>query len=194
MRMPAREIVANQRLVKPEDYEALIERLEDPAERLTVRLQHDSFLRPSDLANLRLSELAEEDGILIIRKATKKAKVVSNSILMEETAGDLRAYVKSAGIADYLFEAKPGKPRHRTWPNHVFVKHGWDGSPRDFRRTGATNWSEDLASLMAQGGWSDPKTILTHYRRNLMERHLKAFEKTVGIAKDRPDEDIPGYG
>ncbi len=48
---------------------------------------------------------------------------------------------------------------------------------------------------MAQGGWSDPRTVLKHYRQNLRERHLKEFENTVGPAADHdPEPEVPGYG
>ena len=121
-------------------------------------------------------------------------KIVSESILSAETAEELRAYLVS-GRTDYLFESKPGKLRHRTWPNGVLKKQGAEGiSPRTFRRTGATLWGEDLKSLMAQGGWSDPRTVLKHYRKNLRERHLREFESVMGLVQDRePEDGPPGY-
>jgi integrase len=193
MRTPAKEIPANPRMVKPEAYTAFLARVENPAERLIVRLLHDSFLRPSDLVSLRVSELADVEGMTAIRKTTRKAGVMSNSLLTAETAAELRAFIAERGITDYLFEQGPGRPRHRTWPNHVLTKHGFQGSPRDFRRTGATNWSDDITSLMAQGGWADPKTVLMHYRKDLTARHVKAFEASVGRASDRPEEEPSGY-
>ena len=116
---------------------------------------------------------------------------------MKETAEELRVFVASAGVTDYLFRGETDKPhRHRTWPNAVLRKHHVEGvTPRTFRRTLATNWGDDLKSLMVQGGWSDVQTILLHYRRDVRERHLREFEKAVGPARDSdPETDLPGYG
>lgn len=85
--------------------------------------------------------------------------------------------------------------RHRTWPNAVLRKYGAEGiTPRTFRRTLATNWTEDTTSLMAQGGWTDSKTIFLHYRRDVRARHIAAAEKTLGRVRDPdPEDDPPGY-
>jgi integrase len=96
-----------------------------------------------------------------------------------------------------VFRGETDKPhRHRTWPNGVLRKYHAEGvTPRTFRRTLATNWGEDLRSLMSQGGWSDPKTILLHYRRDVRERHIREAEKVLGAVRDEdPDPGLPGYG
>lgn len=50
-------------------------------------------------------------------------------------------------------------------------------------------------SLMAQGEWTDAKTIFLHYRRDVRARHVQAFEKAVGLVRDpEPDGNIAGYG
>jgi integrase len=156
-------------------------------------------LRPSDVVAIRLADLDTSEGVMVIRKRTQKTGAVSESILTKETAEALRAYIASAQVTDYLFRGETDKPhrhRHRTWPNGVLRKHHAKGiTPRTFRRTGATNWGDDLTSLMAQGGWSDARTVLKHYRQNLRERHLKELETSVGPAADHnPDQDVPGYG
>ena len=54
---------------------------------------------------------------------------------------------------------------------------------------------EESKSLMSEARWSDAKTILTHYRRDVRERQLREFEKAVGTARDpEPDPELPGYG
>jgi len=180
MRRPAKEYVANPRLVEPGEYEALIGRIKDPAERLCIRLLHDSLLRPSDVVGLRVADLADIQGVTVIRCRTKKTGRVSNSYLTAETTAELRAWIRSKGITDYVFTVNGTRPRHRTWPNTVLLRHDAEGiSPRAFRRTGATNWTEDMTSLMSQGAWADPKTIMTHYRRDVHDRHLEAFNKTM---------------
>ena len=197
MKRPPKQIAANPKLVSDAEYEAVLGRIADAEERLVVRILHDSLLRPSDVVSIRLADLDTSEGVTVIRKATQKTGAVSESILTKETAADLAAYVKSAGVTDYLFPGETDKPhRHRTWPNAVLRKHHAEGiTPRTFRRTGATQWPEDLTSLMAQGGWTDPRTVLKHYRKNLRERHLRAFESAMGAAKDRePEDELPGYG
>jgi len=162
-----------------------------------VRLLHDTGLRPSDIVALRLADIAIEDGIVLLRRRTQKTGTVAESILTRETAAELQAYIKSAGVTDYIFRGETDKPhRHRTWPNAVLRKHHAEGiTPRTFRRTLATNWGDDLRSLMSQAGWSDAKTILTHYRRDVRERHLREFERAVGAARSpEPDPELPGYG
>ena len=133
----------------------------------------------------------------MIRRRTQKTGTIAESVLTKETASELAAFINATGAMDYVFRGETDKPhRHRTWPNAVLRKHHAEGiTPRTFRRTLATNWGDDLRSLMSQGGWSDPKTILLHYRRDVRERHLREFEKAVGPARDpEPDSDLPGYG
>ena len=197
MKRPAKQIIANPRLVSDDEYVALLKRIANPEERLVVRLLHDSFLRPSDVVSIRVADLDTSEGITVVRRETQKTGAVSESILTKETALELRDYIASRGLTDYLFPGETGRPhRHRTWPNAVLRKHGAEGiSPRTFRRTGATRWGDDLASLMAQGAWSDPRTVLRHYRRNLRERHVREYERAMGLAKDHdPEDEVPGYG
>lgn len=196
VRRPPKQIAANPKLISRQEYDALLSRIPDAEERLVVRILHDTFLRPSDVVDIRLADLDTSEGVTVIRKSTQKTGAISESLLTRETAAELKAYVESGGVTDYLFRGETDKPhRHRTWPNGVLRKHNAEGiTPRTFRRTGATNWGDDLTSLMAQGGWSDPRTVLKHYRQNLRERHLKEFENTVGPAADHdPAEDVPGY-
>lgn len=196
LRRPQKQIAANPKLVSEDEYRAVLAKIVNPEERLVVRLLHDSFLRPSDIVSLQVSDLDPSDGITAIRKETLKTGTISESILTKETADELREYVASRGLTNYLFPGEDRRQhRHRTWPNGVLRKHGAEGiSPRTFRRTGATRWGEDLASLMAQGGWSDPRTILRHYRRNLRERHLREYEAAMGHARDpEPDDGPTGY-
>jgi integrase len=180
MRRPAKEYAANPRLVKPGEYEALIGRIQDPAERLCIRILHDSLLRPSDVVRLRVADLAIIEGVTAVRLRTQKTGRVSNSYLTAETAAELRAYIQAKGVTEHIFTVDGVRARHRTWPNTILQRQGAEGiTPRTFRRTGATYWTEDIASLMAQGAWTDPKTIFAHYRRDVHDRHLEAFNKTM---------------
>src|SRR5439155_11206149 len=196
VRRPPREYVANPKLITPSEYAEIVGRITDPMERLVVRLLHDSLLRPSDVVSIRLADLDTSEGVTVIRKRTQKTGSVSESILTKETADELAEYVSKSRMTDYLFPGEGGPHRNRTWPNQVLRKHHADGiSPRTFRRTGATRWGDDITSLMSQGGWTDPQTVLKHYRKNVRERHLREFEKAVGGARgsDR-DQGGPGYG
>ncbi len=196
IRRPPKEIAANPKLVKADEYAALLARVPNTEERLAVRLLHDTGLRPSDIVTVRLSDLDTTDGITSVRKRTRKTGAVTDSLLSKETAAELKAYVETAGVTDFIFRGETDKPhRHRTWPNAVLRKHGAEGiTPRTFRRTLATNWTEDTTSLMAQGGWTDSKTIFLHYRRDVRSRHVQAFEKAVGPARDpEPEDELQGY-
>lgn len=197
IRRPPKEITANPKLISDSEYRAVLSRIENPEERLVVRLLRDTGLRPSDVVGIRLADLATEDGVTVIRKTTQKTGTIAESVLSRETAEELHAYIRSAGVSDYVFRGETDRPhRHRTWPNGVLRKHHAEGvTPRTFRRTLATNWGEDLRSLMSQGGWSDPKTILLHYRRDVRERHIREAEKVIGAVRDDdPDPGLPGYG
>jgi integrase len=196
VKRPPKEIAANPKLVKPDEYAALLARIPSAEERLAVRLLHDTGLRPSDIVSVRLSDLDTTDGITSVRKRTRKTGAVTDSLLSKETATELKAYVEAAGVTDFIFRGETDRPhRHRTWPNHVLAKYGADGiTPRTFRRTLATNWTEDTTSLMAQGGWTDSKTIFLHYRRDVRARHVQAFEKAVGpVREPEPDDEPQGY-
>ena len=196
---PGKSVDPNPRLYKPEEYEAILGTIADPAERLVVRLLHDSLLRPSDVAALRRDELDLTGRFAYIRKTTQKAGVNSESMLTPETRTELIAYLAASLEGDYLFPSpkRPGFPRHRTWPNKVLMAHGAEGiSPRTFRRTGATLWPDDVKSLMVQGGWKSVQVIMDHYRRDREDRHVAAFEKAMGVKMD-PENDpdnVPGYG
>lgn len=198
LRRPAKDIAANPKLVTDAEYRALLARIADSEERLAVRLLHDTGFRPSDIVDLRRTDLAEEDGVLLIRRRTQKTGTIAESVLTKETADELRSYLEAAAVTDYLFRGETDKPhRHRTWPNGLLRKYGAaaDITPRTFRRTLATNWGDDLRSLMSQAGWNDPKTILLHYRRDVRDRHVREFEKAVGPARDAdPEPNPPGYG
>lgn len=197
-RPPTKEYVANPRLVDEDAYREKVRGIADPAERLIVRLQHDSLLRPCDLVTLRLAELADVDGVLSIRKKTKKTGKVSDSYLTVETAAELKVYVAQNGITDYVFPSPRDstRPRHRTFPNKALEKNGMPWSPRDFRRTGATNWPDDnIPGLIAQGSWTGSRTIFAHYKQDVAARHRAAFEKAIGKATDADDDadEPPGY-
>ncbi len=189
MRRPPKRRDPNPRLVKVGEYEDLVARISDAEERLVVRLLHDSFLRPSDVVSIRLAEIAEEEGVTIVRKETQKTGEPSESVLSAETAAELRSHVHVRGITDYLFPASPrarkAVHRERTWPNKVLMRHDAGFEPRAFRRTGATSWGPDLKSLMAQGGWRDPKTILFHYRQDVLSRHVREAEKVIGRVREQ---------
>ncbi len=195
LRRPRKEVAPNPKLISDAEYKAVLSRIADSEERLAIRLLHDSLLRPSDVVSIRLADLDRSEGITVIRKRTQKTGAISESILSKETADELAAYIEGHGITDYVFVGESKPFRHRTWPNAVLRKHGAEGiTPRTFRRTGASRWGEDLASLMAQGGWTDPRTVLKHYRKNLRDRHVREFESVMGPAADRePEEDPAGY-
>jgi len=197
IRRPPKEIAANPKLISDAEYRAILARVSDAEERLAVRLLHDTGLRPSDVVGIRLVDLATEDGVTVVRRRTLKTGTLAESYLTRETATELADFISKYGVSDYVFRGETDKPhRHRTWPNGVLRKHGVEGiTPRTFRRTLATNWGDDLRSLMSQAGWSDAKTILTHYRRDVRERHIREAEKAIGSIRDRePDPEVPGYG
>ncbi len=197
IRRPPKKIDPNPKLVSLAEYDALLARVEDPEERLVVRLLHDTFWSPSDVVAIRLEDIDTTDGITSLRRLRKKTGAFADAMLTKETADELGAFLKAKQVTEYVFRGESSKPhRHRTWPNAVLRKHRAEGvTPRAFRRTGATNWGADLKSLMVQGGWSDPKTILAHYRRDDRARHLREFEAAVGRAKDPDpvDDALVGY-
>ncbi len=196
LRRPAKEVPPNPNLISDAEYRKLLERIQDAEERLVVRLLHDSALRPSDIVDLRLQDLDTSDGLTVIRKRTQKTGTICESFLTKDTADELHGFVASTGRTDYVFPGESKPWRHRTWPNQILRKYHAEGiTPRTFRRTLATNWDDDLKSLMTQGGWADAKTVLTVYRKDVRERHLRSFEKAVGPARDpEPEDDVPGYG
>ena len=197
IRRPPKEIAANPKLVTDKEYRGLLERIEDAEERLIVRLLHDTGMRPSDIVSLRLADLANEDDVVLLRRRTQKTGTIAESVLSRETATELHDYIEKSGVTDHIFRGETDQPhRHRTWPNAVLRKHHAEGiTPRTFRRTLATNWSDDIRSLMSQAGWSDPKTILLHYRRDVLSRHVREAEKVIGPVRDSDEDDgLPGYG
>jgi integrase len=197
IRRPPKEIAANPKLISDKEYRALLDRIPDAEERLVVRLLHDTGLRPSDVVDIRIADIATEEGVTIIRRRTQKTGTVAESVLARETASELQDYIEKSGVTDHVFLGETDKPhRHRTWPNAILRKHGAEGiTPRTFRRTLATNWGDDLRSLMSQAGWSDAKTILTHYRRDVRERHIREAEKAIGpVREPDPESELPGYG
>lgn len=72
-------------------------------------------------------------------------------------------------------------------------KRGTGFSPRAFRRTGASRWGDDFRSLMARGGRKDQTTPLTFYRQNERTRHLKEYEKAMGVRMTEDPKDPAGH-
>src|SRR5438876_8445648 len=94
IRRPPKEIAANPKLVKSDEYAAILRRIEDAEERLVVRLLHDTGLRPSDIVNVRLADLATEDGVTLIRMRTQKTGTLAEPVLTRETAAELHDYIE----------------------------------------------------------------------------------------------------
>ena len=129
IRRPPKEIAANPKLVSDKEYRALLERIQSAEERLCVRLLHDSGLRPSDIVDVRLSDLATEEGVTLIRRRTQKTGTIAESVLSRETASELADYIEKSGVTDHIFRGETDQPhRHRTWPNGVLRKHGPAGT------------------------------------------------------------------
>src|SRR3989442_11803271 len=87
-RRPPKEIAANPKLVKADEYAALLARIPNAEERLAVRLLHDTGLRPSDVVAGRSSALGTTDGITSGRKRTRKTRAGAGSPLSKGKAAD----------------------------------------------------------------------------------------------------------
>ena len=168
-------------------------------ERLAVRLSHDTGWSPSDIVQIRKADMDRGD-FTVIRKMRQKTRVSAEAVLERETAAKLRTSLEDHPNANYIFpsDRRKGRPnRNRTWVNAVLKRHGATFTSRVCRSNPATAWpGDDIKGLMVRGGWTDPKTIFSHYRGNLRERQVGSFESAFGRqAKDRdPDDGLPGYG
>jgi integrase len=197
--MPSKELLEDRYLIDEEaDWLPLkreLERQGNLKELALVLLQHDSLLRPSDLVNVRLSQVRlDVDHPCIDGKVQQKTNRRVKPFITKETARTLGRYIERHKPSVYLFEVMPGRPHHRRYPLEVIRRAcGRAGlpdtiTPRAFRRTGATMWKGDVKDLQAQGGWADPKTIYQHYRQWQDERHWEAFEKTFEPPKKEETE------
>lgn len=199
MRRPPKEYNPHPRTIADKEYRELVAQIADPMERLAVRLSHDTGWSPSDVAAIRKADVDLAD-VAVVRKVRQKTRVAAEAVLEKETADELRAYLEANPESEYVFpgDRRKGRPhRNRTWVNAVLKRHGATFTPRVFRSNLATVWpGDDIKGLMTQGGWTDPKTIFSHYRSNLRERQVGSFEAAMGRpAKDRePDDGLPGYG
>lgn len=194
-RIPPREISMNARLVEDVEYAALLKAGKTREDQLLVRLLRESGWRPSDLMGLEVSHVNLREGIL--EKVSQKTRVLAQAILTPETADLLDVHLKTAKPMRFVFERSPGVGFTRTYPNAVLGRLAQSAglaagiSPRTFRRTLATRFEGDLKDLMVQGGWAEPKTVLTHYRRSIDERRRAAVYKTFNVPAEDPD--VPGY-
>lgn len=195
LRSPTKYVNPNPKHVEPGEYAAGLERAKDPEHRVLLMLERESVLLPREIVTLRLSELDAHGERFIIRKLRAKTGAQIASVLTPETSAVIREYVASRGLTDYIFPATSRatkKPhRERTWPAKVHAKLGLTFTPRAFRGTGATDWSDDMPSLMLQGGWKDPKTVLTYYRRDKLDRHIQAHDRAMGRGRVQKPP-IPG--
>ena len=48
--------------------------------------------------NLRLADLATEEGVTLIRRRTQKTGTIAESVLTKDTALELQAYISAAGV------------------------------------------------------------------------------------------------
>src|SRR2546428_1279008 len=92
-RRPPKEIAANPKLVKADEYAALLARIPNAEERLAVRLLHDTGLRPSDAVAVRLSDLDTTDRITSVPKRTRKTRAVTGPPPRKGTPAEFKAYV-----------------------------------------------------------------------------------------------------
>ncbi len=199
VRRPPKEFNPRPRTIDDKEYRGLLARIADPMDRLAVRLSHDAGWSPSDVVAVCREDCDVAAAIAVVRKVRQKTHVIAEAVLEKETADDLRAYLASNPDLDYLFpgDRRQARPhRNRTWVNALLKRYGATFSPRAFRSNLATVWpGDDIKGLMVQGGWSDSKTIFSHYRGNLRERQVGSFEAAMGRpARDRePDDELAGY-
>lgn len=202
IRRPPKEYNMKPRLVEDDEYEALLARITDPMERLAIRISYDSGWSPIDVVAIRVPDVTFDDRITVIRKARTKTRVAAEAVLLSETAAELRAHIKANPKVEYVFpgDRRKGRAhRNRTWVNAVLKRYGMTTfTPRYFRSNLATRWDgADIKGLMTQAGWSDPKTIYSHYRSNVRERQVESLERATGQAamkRDPDDDTLPGYG
>ncbi len=161
---------------------------------LCVRLLRETGLNPSDLVRVSLDEvhLDDSDPRIVRTRAKTGAAIVAR--VSKSTADLVRRYLDNGRPKSYLFESRPGKHYRRQWPYEVLRRHGVprDITPRTFRRTLATVWPGDLKTLQHQGGWKDPKTILTHYVQQRDDVHRQTVDVLFG-KRDEVADDL-AYG
>lgn len=195
IRTPTKHINPNPRLVKPGETDALLDRMQDPEERVGVRILADSGLPPQEIVTLRVAELDLHGDRVIIRKIRTKTGAEIASVLSPETTEALRALVLARDLTDYIFPATSRatkRPhRERTWLAKVLAKHGAGFEPRAYRRTLATNWESVDKGLQLQGGWKDTKTILAHYRQDDLERHVRAHVRAMARSSVQKPPETP---
>ena len=194
--IPGTAAAENARVITDEEYAMLLRHLRskgDLRELAAVMVQHDTGLRPCDVASVPLGLLdLDGDRPRIRGKRQQKTKAFVSPFLQKETAHVVRRYLEACRPRTYLFEVEPDRPFHRRWILEVLRRAckasglPEDITPRTFRRTLATNWKGDIKDLMAQGGWRDSKTIFRHYKLLDEERHYRGFEETFE-PKTRPD-------
>ena len=144
----------------------------------------------SDLVRVSLDEvhLDDSDPRIVRTRAKTGAPIVARVSL--STADLVRRYLDDGRPKSYLFESRPGKHYRRQWPYEVLRRHGVprDITPRTFRRTLATVWPGDLKTLQHQGGWKDPKTILTHYVQQRNDVHRQTVDVLFGNRDEVADD------
>ncbi len=195
LQLPTKETTLHGRLVSGDEWRRIerFARTRMPLrEYILVRLIRESLLRPSDLVGIQIRNLdLESDPPAIRDLIQKKTGFVASPRISQETGRLIKKYLKTCRPLEYLFEPKPGKQFHRRWPTETLRRMtnalGMFGiTPRVFRRTGATAWEGNVATLQLQGGWKDAKTIYDHYLKYQEESHNQDFKKTF----DRPKEDV----
>ena len=157
-----------------------------------IRVLRDSGLRPSDVVSTKLEELHLDEGAPRIEETTQKAGIPVYSRITRETAEVLARYLKHARPRTYVFESEPGKPYWRAWPWWILTqKCGLDGksgspkvTPGVFRRSLATSWRGDMKSLLAQGGWQDPRTPQVHYQQHRTTQHDLDYDALMESDED----------
>ncbi|WP_025209805.1 site-specific tyrosine recombinase/integron integrase [Hippea sp. KM1] len=124
---------------------------------IIVELMYSSGLRVSEIANLRISDIAFDAGFLRIKGKGSKERFVPVSKRTIERLKDYiqnnRSKIKGNGAGDYLFLSGWGRPytRQGLWKliKKAFKEEGYDVHPHLLRHMFATHMIENGANIRA---------------------------------------------
>lgn len=173
--------------LKHDQVVSLINSIEDPRDRLVVRLIYATGVRVSELCSIDVEDIDFEEQTIRIRGKGGKFRIV---FVDSETLSEIRSYLQGRGSGP-LFFGQNKKHISRRTVQYIFSKYAPKGiTPHKIRHSYASELyrrSKNLRVLQENLGHSSIKTTEIYLHTDLEERR-RIYQEFFPLAKNNENE------